>query len=242
MGDVQDGLKQGSIEWRSGHPQLQAKKRFGSLPVSLNFSSSVRSWIDKPWDLGLLFSHRNIRPWVNFLGYLKIKNKKTHQNQNSYNTRKTWKDLAGGKGVKGGVKKELCTKRLTRQHEAMETKGGKRNPVQNSQPEGEKGEQLECAHQDAEPAGGQPRLQGGRVRCRTRWGSLPALALALGETGRREAGGLFRRVISPGVLWEREGETGFSLPSVVLHFLSPADRKEQLHRRQAGPWSRVTSD
>lgn len=73
-------------------------------------------------------------------------------------------------------------------------------------------------------------------------GSLPALPPALGEAGRREAGGLFRRVISPGVLWEREGEPGFSLPLVVLHFLSPADRKEQSHRRQAGPWSRATSD
>lgn len=78
------------------------------------------------------------------------------------------------------MKKELCTKRLTRQHEAMETKGGKSNPMQYSQQqdENEKGEQLECIYQGVEQAGGQPRLQGGRVGCRTRGASLPALAPA----------------------------------------------------------------
>lgn len=70
----------------------------------------------------------------------------------------------------------------------METKGGKGNAVQYSQQEDEKGEQLECVHQSVEQAGGQPRLQGGRVGCTTRWGSRPALAPALGGTGRREAG------------------------------------------------------
>lgn len=55
---------------------MQAEKRLGSFPDSLNFSTSVRSWIDKPRDLGLLFSHRNVRLWANFLGYLKIKNQK----------------------------------------------------------------------------------------------------------------------------------------------------------------------
>lgn len=68
------------------------------------------------------------------------------------------------------MKKELCTKRLTREPEAMETKGGKSNAVQYSQQEDEKGEQLECVHHSVEQAGGQPRLQGGRVGCRTRWG------------------------------------------------------------------------
>lgn len=68
------------------------------------------------------------------------------------------------------MKKELCTKRLSRQHEAMETKGDKSNPMQHSQAQDEKGEQLECAHQGAEPAEGQPRLRGGRLCCRTRWG------------------------------------------------------------------------
>lgn len=52
-------------------------------------------------------------------------------------------------------------------------------------------------------------------------GGLPAVTPALGETGRREAGGLFRRVISPGVLWEREQEPGFSLPLVGTALSQP---------------------
>lgn len=45
------------------------------------------------------------------------------------------------------------------------------------------------------------------------------------STGRREAGGLFRRVISPGVLWEREGEPGFSLPPVGTALSQPSLQK-----------------
>lgn len=48
------------------------QKRDPLFSVPLNFSTSVRSWIDKPRDLGLLFSHRNITLWVSFL-FLKKK-------------------------------------------------------------------------------------------------------------------------------------------------------------------------
>lgn len=80
------------------------------------------------------------------------------------------------------MKKELCTERLTRQHELMEIKRGMSNPMQYSQNQDEKAEKLQCVHQ-----GGQPRLQGWSVGCRTRWGALPTLTPALCETGKGEA-------------------------------------------------------
>jgi len=150
----------------------------------------VRSRIDKPRDLGLLFSRRNIILWVSFLFFKK--NQPQHY--------KYFKREGGEEGRRGS-----CTKRLTRWYKATGTEGGKSNPVQYSQRRAEEGELLEPAPQVLLQTGGQPKR---RVGCGT--GSAHHSLLwghpELGDTGRREAGGIGERLRD--FSWGCVGEAG----------------------------------
>lgn len=191
----------------------------------MNFSTSVRSWIDKPRDLGLLFSHRNIILWVSFLFF-----KKTATTQEILQKRRG----------RRGEKRELYRKI----NQMVQSNGNWRRQEQPPTIFPAVGWEMGAAGACSPSHRADRRaIQAAKPQLQREWSGLwdegCPWALAWMPPGAkrwgRQVGGGQGRALQES-MWFHLGLCGrgreslvLPCPPWVLHFLSLLDRKEQLH-------------